>query len=89
MIVMKFGGTSVEDAQAISRLVNLVRGRLRQQPVIVSSAMAGVTDKLLQAAATATSGNQSATLDYEHGNTEQLIAEYPSQAEMIRGYKKI
>ncbi|MGA2687673.1 MAG: hypothetical protein ABSE85_06340 [Candidatus Korobacteraceae bacterium] len=44
---MKFGGTSVEDAQAISRLVNIVRGRLWQQPVIVSSAMAGVTDQLL------------------------------------------
>jgi len=63
MIVMKFGGTSVEDAQAISRLVNLVRGRLWQRPVIVSSAMAGVTDTLLQAAATVTSGNQSATLE--------------------------
>jgi aspartate kinase len=47
MFVMKFGGTSVEDAQAISRLVNIVRGRLWQQPVIVSSAMAGVTDQLL------------------------------------------
>jgi len=63
MIVMKFGGTSVEDAQAISRLVNLVRERLRQQPVIVSSAMAGVTDILLQAAMTATGGNQPSTLE--------------------------
>jgi predicted cupin superfamily sugar epimerase len=26
--------------------------------------------------------------DYEHGSTEQLIAQYPSQAEMIRTYKK-
>jgi hypothetical protein len=49
MIVMKFGGTSVEDAQAISRLVNLVRERLREQPVIVTSALAGVTDALLHA----------------------------------------
>jgi len=63
MIVIKFGGTSVEDAQAISRLVNLVRGRLRQQPVIVLSAMAKVTDTLLQATSTAASGNEPATLE--------------------------
>ena len=62
MIVMKFGGTSVEDAQAISRLVNIVRGRLRQQPVIVSSAIAKVTDTLLQATSTAARGNEPATL---------------------------
>ena len=63
MIVMKFGGTSVEDAQAIRRLVNLVRERLWQQPVIVSSAMAKVTDTLLQATSTAASGNEPATLE--------------------------
>jgi aspartate kinase len=63
MIVMKFGGTSVEDAQAISRLVNLVRERLREQPLIVTSALAGVTDALLHAASTATGGNQSAMLE--------------------------
>jgi aspartate kinase len=62
MIVMKFGGTSVEDARAIRRLVNLVRERLQQRPVIVTSALAGVTDALLHAAFTATGGNnQSAT----------------------------
>ena len=27
--------------------------------------------------------------DYEHGDIEQLIAEYPGQAELIRGYKKL
>ena len=61
MIVMKFGGTSVEDAQAIRRLVTIVRGRIRQQPVVVSSAMSGVTDTLLQATVKASSGNDPAT----------------------------
>jgi aspartate kinase len=63
MIVMKFGGTSVEDARAIGRLVNLVRERVHQRPVIVTSALAGVTDALLHAASTAAGGNQSATLE--------------------------
>jgi len=47
MIVMKFGGTSVEDAKAIDRVASIVEGRLSQQPVVVVSAMAKVTDTLL------------------------------------------
>ena len=50
MIVAKFGGTSVTDAPAISRLIDIVRGRLPEQPVIVVSALAGVTDALLNLA---------------------------------------
>ena len=41
-VVMKFGGTSVEDAPAISRTARIVEGRLArgQRPVVVVSAMA-------------------------------------------------
>lgn len=46
MIVMKFGGTSVEDANAIRRVMQIVEGRLPQRPVVVVSAMAKVTDQL-------------------------------------------
>jgi aspartate kinase len=47
MIVTKFGGTSVADADAITRLINIVRSRISDQPVVVVSAMAKVTDELL------------------------------------------
>jgi aspartate kinase len=50
MIVAKFGGTSVADASAITRLTTIVRGRLAQQPLVVVSALAGVTDALLNLA---------------------------------------
>ncbi|HUK89518.1 MAG TPA: lysine-sensitive aspartokinase 3, partial [Blastocatellia bacterium] len=50
MIVMKFGGTSVQDAPAIEHVAEIVRGKLRQRPVVVVSAMARVTDGLLKAA---------------------------------------
>lgn len=46
MIVMKFGGTSVEDAPAIDRVSAIVRGRAADRPVVVVSAMARVTDQL-------------------------------------------
>ncbi len=50
MIVMKFGGTSVEDATAMRRLVSIVRQQLERQPIVVVSAMARVTNGLLDCA---------------------------------------
>lgn len=47
VVVMKFGGTSVEDAAAIRRLVRLVQSRLKFAPVVVVSALARVTDQLI------------------------------------------
>jgi aspartate kinase len=47
MIVAKFGGTSVADAAAIERLIGIVRSRTADRPVVVVSALAGVTDALL------------------------------------------
>ena len=47
MIVMKFGGTSVQDSAAINQAVEIVAGKLDRSPVVVVSAMAGVTDALL------------------------------------------
>jgi aspartate kinase len=55
IVVMKFGGTSVEDAVAINRTISIVKGRRDSglQPVVVVSAMAKVTDQLLASAALA------------------------------------
>jgi aspartate kinase len=61
-IVMKFGGTSVGDAKAIGRVVDIVRGRLKQRPVVVVSAMARVTDQLLQMARAAGNGDRKTAL---------------------------
>jgi aspartate kinase len=60
LLVMKFGGTSVEDPAAIRRTAAIVAGRvaLGKQPVVVVSAMAKVTDQLLRAAATAVEGDR-------------------------------
>jgi aspartate kinase len=50
MIVMKFGGTSVQDAAAINRVAGIVRSKLDLKPAVVVSAMARVTDALLEIA---------------------------------------
>jgi len=50
MIVMKFGGTSVQDAAAINRVAEIVLGRVDRAPVVVVSALARVTEALLRVA---------------------------------------
>jgi aspartate kinase len=58
IVVMKFGGTSVEDATAIARTLSIViaRQRMGLNPVVVVSAMSKVTDALLASAAAAHAG---------------------------------
>lgn len=46
MIVMKFGGTSVANFEAITRTIFIIGGRLDQKPVVVVSALSKVTDLL-------------------------------------------
>jgi aspartate kinase len=62
MIVMKFGGTSVQDAKAITRVASIVKERVAQRPVIVVSAMAKVTDQLLAMARAAGAGDRKTAL---------------------------
>ncbi len=47
MIIMKFGGTSVKDAEAMGRVLKIVSSYQQEKPVIVLSACSGITDKLL------------------------------------------
>jgi aspartate kinase len=64
LVVMKFGGTSVEDPAAINRTASIVAGRVAagKQTVVVVSAMAKVTDLLLRAAASAAKGDRTGAL---------------------------
>ena len=64
LVVMKFGGTSVEDATAIARTAGIVAGRVAagKQPVVVVSAMSKVTDQLLACAAAASRGDRTGAL---------------------------
>ncbi|HEY6253663.1 MAG TPA: lysine-sensitive aspartokinase 3 [Candidatus Angelobacter sp.] len=63
MLVMKFGGTSVQDAEAINRVATIVRDRLPETPVVVVSALAKITDQLLAMANAAAAGNREKALE--------------------------
>ncbi|MDI6765840.1 MAG: aspartate kinase [Bacteroidota bacterium] len=46
MIVMKFGGTSTQDAQAIGNVVRIIRSHVMSKPIVVISAIAQATNML-------------------------------------------
>src|SRR4030088_2220188 len=58
MIIMKFGGTSVESAKAIERVAAIVKARADRHPIVVVSAMGKTTNKLLVIANTAIAGKR-------------------------------
>ncbi|HEY6321218.1 MAG TPA: aspartate kinase [Thermoanaerobaculia bacterium] len=62
MIVCKFGGSSVDGAAGIERVAGIVRARLAARPVVVVSAMAKTTRRLLDSAEAAAAGNLAAAL---------------------------
>lgn len=71
MIVMKFGGTSVEDASAIDRAATIVAERREQMPVVIVSAMSKVTDQLLAASSAAGSGDAERALNLSRALRER------------------
>ncbi|WP_291165270.1 lysine-sensitive aspartokinase 3 [Gemmatimonas sp. UBA7669] len=56
MIVCKFGGTSVADAAAIGRVIDIIAAKRDRQPVVVVSALGGATNQLLDVAHKASQG---------------------------------
>ena len=73
--VMKFGGTSVGGAACITRAAQIIaEGARAGKCVAVVSAMSGVTNRLIEAARTAQSGNAPAAL----GILDELAAKHES-----------
>ena len=80
MIVMKFGGSSVESAAAIQRVAGIVKARADRHPVVVVSAMGKTTNKLLAIADTAIHGTRDEYIrqihdlrDYHSREARQIV----------------
>ena len=79
MIVMKFGGSSVESAAAITRVAGIVQERLEQRPVVVVSAMGKTTNRLLEIAANAVAADRTEALRLLADLEKFHIAESPKK----------
>jgi aspartate kinase len=81
MIIVKFGGTSVGTAAAIRATAEIVRGRMSRGPVVVVSALSGVTNTLLAMAEQAAAGQLLLAVQAVEG----LRARHFAEAETLLG----
>ena len=84
MIVMKFGGTSVANFEAITRTIFIIGSKLDQKPVVVVSALSKITDLLYKISDSAASKDLEQTRDLlgqlrdRHVNlTRELLEQSP------------
>ena len=84
-VVMKFGGTSVADAAAFENVARIVSAERAAFPVVVVSAMSGVTDALLAATPQSVGPifNRHLTTAEQllHGSEAERFAEFVKRAE--------
>ena len=60
---MKFGGTSVANCEAITRTIGIIESKLEKKPVVVVSALSGITDLLYAICDAASKRDKDATAD--------------------------
>jgi aspartate kinase len=82
MIVMKFGGSSLESAEALQRICGIVRDRVSLVPAVVVSAHGKTTNRLLDCAHSARRGQREqmeqqvlALRDYHREIVQQMMSE--------------
>lgn len=85
MIVMKFGGSSVANAERIRHVASIIKAYAGKRPAVVLSAMGDTTDDLLEAADTAVSGKVDITkIEQLHLNTaKELGITVPAIKELL------
>jgi len=90
---MKFGGTSVGSTEALIKVTQIIKEARRQYPrlVVVTSAMSGVTDLLLESASLATHGHVNSlpqvesTLREKHFSAADALVKDEKLREGIKG----
>ena len=94
MQVLKFGGTSVANAENINKVVTIVKNKVQKdKTVLVVSALGGVTDLLLAAASLAADGNESfneklGIIEQRHLETVKELIPLAQQSQLLSLVKK-
>jgi aspartokinase/homoserine dehydrogenase 1 len=99
MQVLKFGGTSVANAENISKVVAIVKdkksasGNSVNKTIVVVSALGGITDLLLNAASLAAAGTEEykeklATVEQRHMEAVKKLMPVAQQSQLLSLVKK-
>ncbi len=94
MQVLKFGGTSVANAENINKVVEIVSATIKKEPaVVVVSALGGVTDLLLGAATLAAAGDEAyreklTVVEQRHLDAVKQLLPVAGQSQLLSLVKK-
>jgi aspartate kinase len=90
-IVMKFGGTSVATGENIRHVANIVADSVKQgyRVVVVVSALAGITNQLIEEAKQAKKGNEKQIQEFKKKLVEKHLATVTKAIENKRIQKEI
>ncbi len=84
--VMKFGGAALRDGTGVSRVVEIVREHGGERPVVVVSALEGVTDLLVDAARAAARGEvNTETIRVRH---RSVLSQLDAEPELLDRYNR-
>jgi aspartate kinase len=89
MIVMKFGGTSVENGAAIDRSCRIVAERAARRPLVVVSALGGATNELLAAGRLAANRELDKALEIASNLEERHAELLPSTKEYFETLREL
>ncbi|HEX7845254.1 MAG TPA: bifunctional aspartate kinase/homoserine dehydrogenase I [Chitinophagaceae bacterium] len=92
MQVLKFGGTSVANAENINKVVSIIKNK-KDKTVVVVSALGGVTDLLLNAATLAADGDEDyksklAVIEQRHLEAVKQLIPVAQQSQLLSLVKK-
>jgi aspartokinase/homoserine dehydrogenase 1 len=94
MKVLKFGGTSVGNADAINKTISIVSSKLKEDSlIVVVSALAGTTDLLISSGQLAAEGNETykdslKTLENRHLDVVKELIPIQQQSSVLSQVKK-
>ncbi|MFL9484499.1 bifunctional aspartate kinase/homoserine dehydrogenase I [Chitinophagaceae bacterium LWZ2-11] len=94
MKVLKFGGSSVANAENIKKVISIVQKPQYKKAVVVVSALGGVTDLLIQTGVDAAAGKESykeslLNLEKRHLDTVKELLPVTSQSSCLSNVKKL
>lgn len=81
---MKFGGSSVGNADRIKNVADIISSRIGEKPIVVVSAVKGITDKLIETANVAVSDeNPDEHLDFIENRHKEILRELELDEDLI------
>ncbi len=92
MIVLKFGGTSVQNATMMDRALDIAHNRINDAPILVASAMSRITDSLIKLSGAAADGDGEtafALLDEIMKRHANVAKEFLTGANLVEATKRL